>query len=465
MSLTDLDRFRAACAYPGELDEQAVERELAAFLRALGMSRRIARLRAGGGREDDPPLNANIERILDSCVKRNLRVRFRPVAALFRMVGAALHLRPILNGDADFALDVLGGGDARAALDARHASDAGAADAALTVLGRGAGFSRAFVVGMVVGMVAFSMVAAPADHVLRVLAPSDATGLFSVFFSVFALLLLLCVFLPLFLFSVLFFGAAAEIARRPVAPARALAALVANPAGASHQDLRGSTWELSWTACALFGAVEQRKPAVEAWLRRLYEAFVAGCWLLYWADDTLYWVAKPTVHREPGTQRLHHDAHAALESDVVNLYFWRGVMVPRFVIVRPDLITIARIEQEENAEVRRVLIERYRHGEEIHGAAAFIGDAGGQRLDHDERYGTLWRRDIPARVIREGDGDRHIPGDEPIVMIEVVNRTPGPDGRFKRYWLRVPPEMRTAREAVAWTFNMPAEQYAPEIET
>jgi hypothetical protein len=28
MSLTDLDRFKAACAYPGELDEQAVEREL-----------------------------------------------------------------------------------------------------------------------------------------------------------------------------------------------------------------------------------------------------------------------------------------------------------------------------------------------------------------------------------------------------------------------------------------------------
>jgi hypothetical protein len=97
------------------------------------------------------------------------------------------------------------------------------------------------------------------------------------------------------------------------------------------------------------------------------------------------------------------------------------------------------------------MIERYRHGEEIHGAAAFIRDAGGRRLDHDERFGTLWRRNFV--------------GDEPIVMIEVVNRTPEPDGSFKRYWLRVPPTVRTAREAVAWTFNMPAEQYAPEIET
>jgi hypothetical protein len=75
----------------------------------------------------------------------------------------------------------------------------------------------------------------------------------------------------------------------------------------------------------------------------------------------------------------------------------------------------------------------------------------GERLDHDEHYGTLWRRNIPD--------------DEPIVMIEVVNRTREPDGSFKRYWLRVWPTTQTAREAVAWTFNMPAEQYSPERET
>jgi hypothetical protein len=146
-----------------------------------------------------------------------------------------------------------------------------------------------------------------------------------------------------------------------------------------------------------------------------------------------------------------HDTGAALESDVVNLYFWHGVMVPALVIRRPDRITIADIDRQTNAEVRRVMIERYRHGEEIRGAAAFIRDAGGVRLDHDERYGTLWRRNIPD--------------DEPIVMIEVVNRTREPDSSFKRYWLRVSPTMRTVREAVAWTFNMRAGQYAPEIET
>jgi hypothetical protein len=50
-------------------------------------------------------------------------------------------------------------------------------------------------------------------------------------------------------------------------------------------------------------------------------------------------------------------------------------------------------------------------------------------------------------------------------MIEMVRRTPEPDGQLKHYWLRVPPKTRTVREAVAWTFNMPDEQYAPETET
>jgi hypothetical protein len=51
------------------------------------------------------------------------------------------------------------------------------------------------------------------------------------------------------------------------------------------------------------------------------------------------------------------------------------------------------------------------------------------------------------------------------VMIEVVNRTPEPDGSWKHYHLRVPPNMRTAHEAVAWTFEKTPAEYAPEFES
>jgi hypothetical protein len=439
MSLTDLDRFNAACAYPGKLDAQAVERELAAFLRALGVRRRLVRLRAERRPEDDRPRR------------------------LFAAVRLARRLRALI-GDSDFARHVP---TANAALDARRASDAGAAVAAI---GGGAAVAAPsgvvadlkdfgdscilisfliFISGLFFGLPGLGLGALIFSAVLHYLvgAPDLAQSVLIAVFSAFpALVGLVLLVAPV----VLALAAVAFRAARAFAP---FAGAASTPGSMwdSLASREGSMWELSWTACILFDAVERRDRAVEAQLRPLFEAFVCGCWLLHWANDALYWVAKPTLHREPGTQRLHHVTQPALASDVVNLYFWHGVMVPAFVVLNPGLITIADIDQQTNAEVRRVMIERYRHGEEIHGGAAFIRDAGGERLDHDECYGTLWRRNLQD--------------DEPIVMIEVVNRTREPDGRFKHYWLRVPPTMQTAREAVAWTFNMRAERYAPEKET
>jgi hypothetical protein len=49
--------------------------------------------------------------------------------------------------------------------------------------------------------------------------------------------------------------------------------------------------------------------------------------------------------------------------------------------------------------------------------------------------------------------------------VEVTDGTPGPDAAFRRYILRVPPDVRTAREGVAWTFGVDSGDYRPLIET
>lgn len=76
---------------------------------------------------------------------------------------------------------------------------------------------------------------------------------------------------------------------------------------------------------------------------------------------------------------------------------------------------------------------------------------GGWHLVQADDYGTLWQRRWPIAHHR---------------IVEVVDATPQPDGSSRRYRIRVPPEMSTAREAVAWTFDFddPAE-YAPSAET
>ena len=205
---------------------------------------------------------------------------------------------------------------------------------------------------------------------------------------------------------------------------------------------------------------------------------LSGLWLLArsagWAlpHERICWVSERhhVLHRDD-RGRLHSLAGPAVAyPDGWAIYAVHGVRIPSHVIDRPEQITVATIDAEANAEIRRVMIDRYRHGEEVAGAAAYLRDAGAISIDHDERWGTLWRRDIPD--------------DEPIQMVEVVNSTAEPDGARKRYFLRVHPECRpllgtdaagepsfglpqelTARNAIASTFGLRGEQYMPLAET
>ena len=126
------------------------------------------------------------------------------------------------------------------------------------------------------------------------------------------------------------------------------------------------------------------------------------------------------------------------------IYAVHGVRVPADVIeTAADKFTRERILEEPNAEIRRVLIERVGH-------ERFLSLTEAKPI-HDDRCGKLYRINLP--------------NDEPIVLIEVVNSTPEPEGYFKHYFLRVPPQIATAREAVAWTFGMKAQEYLPGVET
>jgi hypothetical protein len=211
----------------------------------------------------------------------------------------------------------------------------------------------------------------------------------------------------------------------------------------------------------------QHDAAYLACWRYLYEVLaltaqtekLSGRWELAqsagWAfpHANICWVAeRHHILKRDERGRLHSLAGPACAyPDGWEIYAIHGVRVPASVVERPHEITLEKIDNETNAEIRRVLIDRYRVGEEINGAAAFMRDAGGERIDHDEKFGTLWRREVVD--------------DEPIVLLEVTNATPEPGGRFKHYWLRVPPTMTSAREAAAWTFDLGPEDYAPLIET
>ncbi len=149
------------------------------------------------------------------------------------------------------------------------------------------------------------------------------------------------------------------------------------------------------------------------------------------------------VHRD-NLGRLHNgDGPALSYPDGYGLHSWRGMPIPAEVAAELPHLTVQRIQDESNAEVRRVMLEHF-------GFDRYLRESGATR-QHADEYGTLWRVDIP--------------GDEPLVMVEVINSTAEPDGSFRTYFLRVPPQTRTARGGVAWTFGLSEQEYAPTQQT
>ena len=108
------------------------------------------------------------------------------------------------------------------------------------------------------------------------------------------------------------------------------------------------------------------------------------------------------------------------------LYAIHGVRVPAWLIERPGLLTLAAIRQEENAEVKRVMIERY-------GVARYVADRGGRVIDQcPDDHPIVGLRG--ARLIEMRHDGMY---ERPLAVIELVNSTPEPDGTSKRYQLAV----------------------------
>ncbi|MES9589921.1 DUF6745 domain-containing protein [Streptomyces sp. NPDC007076] len=149
------------------------------------------------------------------------------------------------------------------------------------------------------------------------------------------------------------------------------------------------------------------------------------------------------LHRDEAGRLDRGDGPALAYRDGFALHAWRGMPVPAEFLEELNSLTPKRIREEENAELRRVMLEFY-------GYDRYLTESGAEPVHRDET-GVLWRIALD--------------GDEDVVMVEVVNSTPEPDGTHRVYWLRVPPGTRTAKDGVAWTFGLQGDAYAPVRQT
>ncbi|WP_103534604.1 DUF6745 domain-containing protein [Streptomyces sp. SM11] len=168
----------------------------------------------------------------------------------------------------------------------------------------------------------------------------------------------------------------------------------------------------------------------------------AGWWWPY--ENAVVISERPDVlHRDEAGRLDHGEGPALAYGDGFALHAWRGMPVPAAFLAELFSLTPERIRSEENAELRRVMLEYY-------GYDRYLAESGAEPVHRDEA-GVLWRIALD--------------GDEDVVMVEVVNSTPEPDGTRRTYWLRVPPATRTAKDGVAWTFGLEGAAYAPVRQT
>lgn len=122
---------------------------------------------------------------------------------------------------------------------------------------------------------------------------------------------------------------------------------------------------------------------------------------------------------------------------------WRSVPIDARIAFQPETITSAEILAEQNAEKRRVLLERM-------GYERFMEQAEARVLNEDQDRGG--KRQL-LRV--------EMTGDEPLVCLSVRDPSTG-----RQYLLRVPPTTTTCHQAAAWIagFDNPND-YKPAIET
>jgi hypothetical protein len=132
------------------------------------------------------------------------------------------------------------------------------------------------------------------------------------------------------------------------------------------------------------------------------------------------------IHRDARNRPHCSDGPHIKWRDGVELHYIHGIRVtPR---ITAGQFTVQEIRNQSNAEVRRVMIDRYNVGD----PGRYLRDAGAVVLHQDvDPVGH------PRRLLQIEQQ-----GDEAYVGVELTNSTPEPDGTHKIYTLRCGPQLR-----------------------
>ena len=174
-----------------------------------------------------------------------------------------------------------------------------------------------------------------------------------------------------------------------------------------------------------------------------------GWWIAY--RDLCIISDRPQYMLFDDRNRLHCDhGPAIMYRDGWDIHAWHGTRIPR-TWMDGKTLTATRALNQANIELRRVACE-------IVGWDEILKQIGARVVNQDPnpQIGTLLIATIPG-----GDGRTRWNNREETAQQFLRVKC----GTGRMFAIPVPPNMRTAREANAWTYGISANEYDPEIRT
>ncbi len=129
---------------------------------------------------------------------------------------------------------------------------------------------------------------------------------------------------------------------------------------------------------------------------------------------------RPNILKKDSEHRPHCDDGPSHQwRDGFSLWHIHGVRVTEQIVMKPDTLTMDQISSESNAEVRRIMVERY-------GYERYAKDAGVVVVD-------TCPDDHPIKGLRTAKLGYTQVGEDRVYALDMLNSTPEPDGTTKRY--------------------------------
>lgn len=178
-----------------------------------------------------------------------------------------------------------------------------------------------------------------------------------------------------------------------------------------------------------------------------------ACWCWVYEDLAIVTDFPSETHFDEQDRLHREDGPAMAYSDGFGVWAIHGVRVPEKVVTAPEKLTLEKINGERNAEVMRVMIDRY-------GSGRYMEEMGARAVGEPFHGSQLYEMEVAIQGREEK---------VPMARVRAVNSTADPDGSHKIYWLKVPPGMSCAQEALAAIhpdpFRKDWRDYAPTVET